>query len=307
VTDVANLSRTLLAAAGAAAILASPGVAGAAAGVILKHKLSVYADEAGKALKRPEGVACSDDGRIVVADSGNGRLLEFTFKGEAVMGGRPAVVSEASAPAQLQLDAGGEAFVLDGKSRAVVRLDAKLQPLGAVELKGVAAGTPAPAIAAFTLAPGAIALLDGAGKRVLLTDRAGTVTRTLPLPAGKGTFTDVAVDAAGTVFVIDAVQGALWSADKGAPEFRLLNGNLKEAASFPSQLTVDGAGNLFVVDRNGGGLLQLGTDGTFRARHREFGWADGQLQYPVQVCVASDFLVVADRGNHRIQVFTVVR
>jgi sugar lactone lactonase YvrE len=305
VTDVANLRRAALLAASA---ISAAGLAGQAraSGVVLKHVISVYSDDAGKGLRRPEGVACNDDGQVVVSDTGNRRLLTFTVKGQGVLGGRPITATALQTPSAVQLDARGEILALDARSGAVERLDAKGAPLGRVELKGLPAGAD-PVIDAFKLRSGALYLLDGAGKAVLVADASGNVSRRLPLPAGKGPFTDLAVDGAGTVFAVDPARGALWAADKDAKEFRPVSETLGELMSYPGQLATDGQGNLFVVDRNGGSLVQLATDGGYLARHLTFGWSDGQVRYPLQICVASDFLVVADRGNQRVQVFQVLR
>jgi DNA-binding beta-propeller fold protein YncE len=301
---VANLTRAALLVASAMAAAGLPGGA-RAAGVVLKHVISVYADETGQALRRPEGVACNDDGQIVVADTGNRRLVSFTFKGQGVLGGRAITTASLQSPTAVQLG-GGEILALDGKSRAIERFDAKGQHVGAMEPKGLPEGA-APVIAAFKVGAGALYLLDGAGKAVLVADAAGNVTRSIPLPAGKGPFTDVAADGAGTVFVVDPASASVWAAGKDAKAFTPVNETLGEAASYPASLATDAQGNLFVVDRNGGSLYQLGSDGRYQARHLTFGWDPGQLQYPIQICVTSDFLVVADRGNQRVQVFQVLR
>lgn len=302
---MAKTMRAVLVAAGALALAGLPSGA-RAAGVVLKHVVSVYADEAGKGLRRPEGVACSDDGQLVVSDTGNARLVLLTFKGQGVLGGRPVTDAELRAPQGVQLDTRGEIVALDARSHALLRFGAKGEPLGRVELKGLAAGEE-PVIAAFKLRAGALYLLDGAGKAVLVADFSGNVTRRIPLPAGKGPFTDLAVDAAGKVYAIDPAGAGLWAAERDAQAFTALEGTLRESTSFASQLATDGQNNLFAVDRNGGSILQLGVDGAFQARHLAFGWSEGQLQYPTQICVAADFMAVADRGNNRVQVFQVLR
>ena len=300
-----NLKKAALAAAWLVALAGLPGPA-RAGGVVLKHVSSVYADETGKALSRPEGVACSDDGQLVVADTGNARLVLLTFKGQAVLGGRPVTDAALRTPQVVQLDARGELVVLDARSHELLKFSPKGEPLGKLEWKGLAAGE-APVIVAFKLRAGALYLLDGAGKAVHVADYAGNVTRRLPLPAGKGPFTDLAVDGAGKIYAIDPAHATLWVADKEAKAFTAIEGGLKEVASFASQLAIDGQNNLFAVDRNGGSLAQLGLDGVFQGRHLNFGWSDGQLRYPIQICVTADFLAVADRGNNRVQVFQILR
>ena len=40
-----------------------------------RHILSIYADDKDVGLKQPEGVACGPKSFLIVADTGNGRLL----------------------------------------------------------------------------------------------------------------------------------------------------------------------------------------------------------------------------------------
>ena len=49
-----------------------------------RHITSIYSDDQGVSLKQPEGVACSDDGVLVVADTGNSRLLRYRLKDNTV-------------------------------------------------------------------------------------------------------------------------------------------------------------------------------------------------------------------------------
>jgi hypothetical protein len=76
---------------------------------------------------------------------------------------------------------------------------------------------------------------------------------------------------------------------------------------FPTAIAVDPDGRLFLVDEHGGGIVILGRDGSFRGRQLGTGWKEGFLRYPAGACVlAGTSLVVAERGNHRVQVFAIV-
>ncbi len=46
----------------------------------LKSLAAIYVDDKGAALNLPEGVACDASGQVVVGDTGNDRLLRFTFR-----------------------------------------------------------------------------------------------------------------------------------------------------------------------------------------------------------------------------------
>ena len=49
-----------------------------------RHVTSIYGDDRGLGLKHPEGVACNQGNLIIVADTGNGRLLQYTYKDKTV-------------------------------------------------------------------------------------------------------------------------------------------------------------------------------------------------------------------------------
>jgi hypothetical protein len=62
------------------------------------------------------------------------------------------------------------------------------------------------------------------------------------------------------------------------------------------------------VDENGAGIVILGQDGSFLGRQLTMGWNEGLLYYPSQMCINDkDEAFIADTGNSRVQVFSIVR
>jgi hypothetical protein len=56
------------------------------------------------------------------------------------------------------------------------------------------------------------------------------------------------------------------------------------------------------------GIVTIGPDGSYQGRELTIGWNDGQLYYPAQICLTEGGdLFVADRQNHRVQIFSVKR
>ncbi|HET8734528.1 MAG TPA: NHL repeat-containing protein [Anaeromyxobacteraceae bacterium] len=269
----------------------------------VRHQVSVYSDDKEEPMRSPEGVACGDKGAIVVADSGNGRILTFTYRDGKLEGGTPVKVAEATYPVRVQIDGKGDVYVLDRKTRRIVRLDAAGKFAGLVEAKG-ASGSGAVAPGAFRVTPeGGVVLLDVTARRVLVLEPGGRVTRELPLPREGEEFTDVAVDGA-RILAVDGVGSRIWAADKDAKAFQPIGEAMKDRVSFPGYLAED-RGRHWLVDQNGHGLAVVGSDGGFQGRELEMGWIDGRVYYPAQVCTTPDgLLVVADRGNNRIQIFT---
>jgi DNA-binding beta-propeller fold protein YncE len=287
-----------------AVVLAS--AAGRASAVGFTPAASIYGDAKGDskevALKRPEGVACADGGAIVIADTGNGRLVTYAAKAGVVIPGTEVKLTQLTFPTRLQLDSKGNVLALDGRSRRIVRLDEKRAFRGYVETKGV---TGAVIPAAFKVdASDNVYVLDVAGRRVLVADPAGNVARTLPLP--KGVFTDLAVDPTGTVFTVDAVTAMVFAADKGSAELKAISRNLKEYMSFPAYMTAS-KGKLYLVDQNGMGIVVLGQDGSYQGRQLSLGSNEGYVHYPAQLCINGNAeAFIADRLNNRVQIFKVV-
>ena len=152
---------------------------------------------------------------------------------------------------------------------------------------------------------GNVYLLDGKGRRVLVLEKSGALKAEVQLPPGSGVVTDVAVDSAGNLYAVDAVNAVVWTAEKGAPVFKALTPSLKDRMSFPSYLTVY-KGKILVVDQNGSGVVILGIDGVYQGRQLSIGWADGLVNYPAQLCVTDGGnAFVADRFNNRVQAFSI--
>lgn len=280
----------------------------AAEGGKLRFVAAIYLDGKGTGMRNPEGLACNDRGALVVADTGTNRLLRYTVDDGAAKPAGEIQVPQLSAPIVVQLGSKDEVFALDGKQRRIVRFDAKGEYQGPLAPEGV----PAPA----TIVPrsfrvdksDAVYVLDVFSARVLVLGADGKYQRHIAFPKEYGFFSDLAVDGKGSVFLIDSLKATIHAAAKDAKEFRPLGKPLRGHASFPTAITVDARGVLYVVDQNGAGIVLVGPDGTVMGRQLAMGWTDGLLYYPSHVCVSDKgHVFVADRGNNRVQVFRLAR
>jgi sugar lactone lactonase YvrE len=286
-----------------AALLAAP--AARAQAISLVHVTSIYEDDKDRPLNKPEGVTCDAQGRVVIADTGNGRLLNLSFKNRRVAGASEVRLTQLPAPAALQLDPKGNVLVLDRKARKIGRVDPTGQFQGYVEVKGVSSPSSVVPGAFKVDGAGSIYLLDITSLKVLVLDPEGAVTRQLDLPRGGAVFTDLAVDPAGSVYALDAVGSSIWIADKAATSFKPLVQGMKEVVQFPTYVAVN-RGRLFVTDQNGHGLAVFGIDGSYQGRLLGLGWTDGLVYYPAQLCISeAEELFLADRYNSRVQVFSM--
>jgi streptogramin lyase len=286
-----------------AALLAAPAVRAQA--ISLVHVTSIYEDDKDRPLNKPEGVACDDQGRVVISDTGNGRLMNLSFKNRQVAGRSEVRLTQLPAPAALQLDPKGDVLVLDRKARKIGRVDPAGQFQGYVEVKGVASPSSVVPGAFKVDGAGSIYVLDLAGVKVLVLDADGNVTRQVELPRGGAVFTDLAVDPAGSVYTLDAVGSTIWVADRTATTFKRLVQGMKDVVQFPTYVAVN-RGRLFVTDQNGHGLAVFGIDGSYQGRLLGLGWTDGLVYYPAQLCISgTEELFLADRYNSRVQVFSM--
>lgn len=287
-----------------AALVALAPAAALGAGRGLAHQKSIYADAVDAPLRRPEGVACDDRGNVVVADTGNARLLTYTWRAGILDGGAQVRLPQLSHPVRVQIDTKGFVLALDRRSRKIVKVDAKGGYAGVVEARGA---TSPLNVSAFKLdAADNVYALDPIARRVVVVAADGKVSRELPLPDAKG-ITDVAADSSGRVFVVDAVTAVVFVAEPGAAVFQPLTPSLKEMIGFAAYLAAD-RGKLYVVDQHGHAIVKLGADGSFQGRELGMGWGDGAVHYPGQLCIDGEGDVfVADRNNNRVQVFASPR
>jgi len=273
-----------------------------------RYITSVYTDDKGLGLKQPEGVACIGESLFIVADSGNGRLLRYSIKGgEIELGTIEIKVDQLSYPIKTEINSKGDIYVLGRKERSIVRLSpagefrGHLQPLGL------------PSPAAYVVRSFAIDrndniyILDILFERVLILDPAGRYVAQIKFPDEYGFFSDVAVDFRGAVLLIDGVDGMVFSAGKNSARFSPLTSSLKEYVRFPTSLTTDDRGRIYLADRNGASIIILGQDGSFLSRQSGMGWKEGSLNYPAQMCInKKGEIFVADTMNSRIEIFELV-
>ncbi len=272
-----------------------------------RHVVSLYLDDKGGGLNRPEGVACDAKGQVVVADTGNDRLLRFTYLDKTVAGGTTVKIPELSAPSRVELNSKGDIYALDSMQRRI----AHLGPTGAFKGAVTFEGAPSPATSVvkdFALdSADNVYALDVFSARVLVLDAQGKFQKALPLPNDIAFASALAVDAAGNVLLLDSIKRRLFSAAKDATAFAQVGGDLSQAVvTLPTFMTAS-KGNIFVVE-SASSIVSLGRDGSFLGRQLSMGWDEGSLNHPSQMCINDkDDVFIADRDNSRIQVFRLTR
>ena len=246
-------------------------------------------------------------------------------------------------PSGIAVDADGNLYVSDSDSYTI----RKISPDGLVSTLGGVAGDHAPGgtnllNAGFGQSQGLA--VDHDGNLYVAEGPVATIRKITPRGqvsvlagelfsggvadglAGEARFRfprDVAVDAAGNVYVADAINhnirkispAGMTSTIAGvAGEQGSADGPGSEARfSSPSGIAVDGAGIVYVADAGNHTIRMIGTDGvvsTLAGQAGEFGWADGTADIarfwsPRGIAIdASGTVVVADSQNSRIRTIT---
>ena len=288
----------------AAITLTGAGGAHAAETAKLRQLAPIYVDGKGAGIKQPEGVSCRGNA-LVVADTGNGRLLRYTISGDTWTPSGEIVLPQLPSPIRVEMNSKGEIFALDGSSRKIVRVAPTGEFLGYFAPAGDVQGTVVPRSLRVDR-DDSVYLLDVSAARVLVLDPSGKILREVPFPKGYGFFSDLAVDVGGNILLLDSVHKMVFKVAKNSPEAAQLGESLKEEVYFPVSITTDKQGTIFLVDQNGSGIVILGPDGSLRGRRLSMGWKDGFLRYPAQMCVTENGAAfIADRGNNRVDGFQI--
>jgi sugar lactone lactonase YvrE len=270
----------------------------------MKWITSIYTDANGVGLKHPEGVACRDD-FVVVADTGNSRLLRYAYEGATVTAEAEFPLPK-SVPIIVQVNSKGDIYFLDGRERRIVELGAAGEEKGFLRPKSLPSSAEVVPKSFRIDGQDNIYVLDVFSGQVIVLDADAQYSRRIPFPEEYGFFSDLAVDRNGGIYLLDSVDATVLFAAKDAKAFSPMAASVKEYMSFPARLSIDGGGILYLVDQNGGGLGIIGQDGSFLGRKLGFGWNESSLYYPSQMCISANGSVfIADRNNSRIQMFSL--
>jgi len=271
----------------------------------IKWLTSIYIDGQGNQLRFPEGVACNEK-YFFIADTGNNRLLRYSYNDETVMPDAAFPV-EKGYPIKIEVNSKGNLYFLDGKDHRIGIMSSTGDSQGFLEPKSLPTSVDIIPKSFKIDSEDNFYILDIFSARVLVLDSDGQYLRQIPFPENAGFFSDLAVDAQGNIFLLDGVKAVVYSAAKDGDHFSPLTDSLKEYMNFPTSIAIDGQGSIYLVDQFGSGLALVGQDGTFLGRKLGMGWKESLLFYPTAICITKQGKVaIADRSNSRVQVFTLI-
>ncbi|WP_088830362.1 fibronectin type III domain-containing protein [Paenibacillus tyrfis] len=282
----------------------------------------------------PSEVAIDHSGNIYVADAGNHRIQKLTIatgvwsEWKRSAGGAGSALGEFNNPKGVAVDGSGNVYVADSNNERVQKLDilsnswSEWVYSGGVIGKGLGEFKYPNGVAADSKGNAYVA--DFGNHRIQKLDvSTGVWSEWKKSSGGEGSAlgefdgpTDVAVDSSGNVYVSDfynhrvqklTVATGVWSewkksgggAGSGPGEF-----------NYPSGVTVDGDGNVYVADSDNNRIQKLtaatGKWSEWKKSDGKPGSSLGEFNYPTGVAVDRNGNVyVADMKNHRIQKLTV--
>ena len=254
----------------------------------------------------PQGVACNDQGHILVADHGNCCIHFLDISGKSL---REPLYLEKTRPSAIATNKTGHVMVTDGQMISVFLADGthshnflpvynkndtrpRIVSLAADQVDG-------------------LYLCDQSNHRIQHFRTDGTFREMIGCQAYIDTPAGVAVKQNGDLIVSEYHNHRLKLLPKGRIEAALEEGIIgREGAGIgqyrnPQGLALDTAGNILISDRENHRVQVLNDQGQFIASFGKFGTGPGCLDTPTALTVNQHgHVIVVDSGNHRINVYS---
>jgi len=284
-----------------------------------------FGDSAEEQLRSPSAVAVGRWNSIYVTDPSRSRVLVFSPEGEyeriVHTGAGGTGEGEFIRPESIAVDDEDQLYIADSQANKIVVYDSVGKYLREWPILGQARGVEVVGDEVFVLSMGRVFVFDRMGQQLLEFGRRGHE------PGEIDAYQGVTADSE-RIYVADSFNRRIQAFDRNgelvwtAP----LNGGESEALSavegtptagdeadpaedfawdLPQDLTFDAAGRLVVVDAFRFELVVVDPEtGDVIDTYGDYGREDGLFYYPSSVAYdsASDWFVVADTENNRVQI-----
>jgi tripartite motif-containing protein 71 len=285
---------------------------------------------------QPMGVSFGPDGRIYVTDTGNNRVCVFDARGvflfefgtfgvaKPMPGGRASwLPGRMNYPTGLDVDADGTIYVADFRNDQIQVFDSKGAFLRAFPdpQKPTGKGSSGQeghgiAVTDVTVHGGNVYATDT--YQVFVFDRSGGLLRQFGKPGRGPSDLDhpysVAAYGDGGIVVSDSNHARVLSFDKDlglrwtvGTIPKGMNDATSSVLSLPRGLCVTEDGRVFVADAFDFQIVEIAPNGSIAGRYGERGADPGQLNFPNDIDVSGDLMLVADKENNRVQVVRLTR
>ena len=267
----------------------------------------------------PQGMATDASGNVYVADQGNHAIRRiasnravstvagsFTGSGAAGFSGSADGAAKTTArfnkPADVAVDASGNIYVADSGNHAIRKISTNGTVTTLAGAMGAAGNTNATGSSARFRSPQGIAV-DGNGT-VYVADTGNQVIRRITANGAVSTFAGAAFTGSASPrggrasFTGSAHAAFIGSADSTTLPASVDGSATTARFSYPTDMTIDSAGNLYVTDSGTEKMRRISANGTVTTLG---GSPDGFFYNPLAVAAgANGTLYVADAGNNRI-------
>ena len=285
---------------------------------------------------KPMGAAWGEGDRIYVADTQNSRIVVFSKDGKYLsqFGGfgiaKPINGAKATwkpglldYPTDVAVDArNGDVYVADFFNDSISAFSSEgvflrrfPEPYKPTGRGSSGSGGGGIAVTALTVQNGKVYATDEYQVFVFRTD--GTLVKQFGLPGLDPGMLDhpngIAVDVAGNVYVSDSNHNRVTAYDPDGKVRWTTGTKISDLTKqtdnpfvLPRGLTVLRDGSVLVADPLGQQLVKLDEQGKVVATYGMRGAEAGQLNFPNDVSVRNDLILIADRENDRVQVVRLI-
>lgn len=272
---------------------------------------SIYGFE-GDLLRRPSGVGIDSKGNIYVADTGKKRIVVFDAKGSylTTYGDFGKKSLELWDPIDVAVAPDGRSYVLDKTQKKIVVYDSARRAFHVITFPEAPLSVEVSDDKLFVTTVSGVLIGDLKGNLLTGYVSRGKNPGQFDLPGA------VAVGKDGTLYVADSLNYRVqaigangkpkWAYGKPIPpKTAVMYRGLDRKFGLPASIAQDDNGNLFVVDGLNSEIVILDSNGDFLEKMGEQGHADGQFYYPEGIAYSDGRLLVADKFNDRVEVFSV--
>ena len=230
--------------------------------------------------------------RLYISDSGNKRLLSFSFDSEVKFHAE-FTHKDLGTPWGIVKDREGYFYTVDSESGKVLFVNPAEDVVEPIDL-----GEAMPGRIAID-GDGRLYVVDRLKKRLFVVGMDRKVEREIVLDMNLSGINDLRVDGEGRIYLLDTIERRVHIL---SPEGRPLSSFSSGEFLFPTSIAVSDRGLIYITDGHRGRVLVFNMDGQIQYTFARKGAMVGELYHPSYIVVDRDGRIYVVDGN-RIQIF----